>query len=150
VNQTRNDVAVLEVVVIVGSVDVGGDNAGEVAAVLLVVGLVEDINHPLGIGVAKVGGMRGPVVDHGLVDGVGGLVREDAGGEAGDHLGDLVLVGAPEDVVVHFNVVPEEAHRVLHVLEEPPDHGGQVDDVGRLDFVEEGLGGLIITMNKKG
>jgi hypothetical protein len=42
--------------------------------------------HTLGVGVAEVRGVRRSVVDHGLVYGVGGLVREYAGGEAGHHL----------------------------------------------------------------
>ena len=37
-NESRDDVAVLQVVVVVGAVDVGGNHTGEHAAVLLVVG----------------------------------------------------------------------------------------------------------------
>lgn len=149
VDEAGDHVAVLQVVVVMGTVHVGGDHAGEVAAVLLVVGPVEDIDHPLGVRVAKVGVMRGPVVDHGLVDGIGGLVREDAGGQARDHLGDLGLVGTPQDVVVHLDVVPEEAHGVFHVLEEAPHHGCQVDHVGGLHAVEERLGALVVTEKKR-
>ena len=37
-NEPRDDMAVLQVVVVMGTVDVGGDHAGEHAAVLFVVG----------------------------------------------------------------------------------------------------------------
>lgn len=40
-DQTRDDVRVDQVEVIVGSKDVGGDDRGEVASVLLVVGAVD-------------------------------------------------------------------------------------------------------------
>lgn len=43
---------------------------------------------------------------HGLVDGVRRLVREDAGGEAGDHLLHPALVGRVQDVVVDVDVSP--------------------------------------------
>ena len=51
--------------------------------------------HAFGVGVAKVGGMGWPVVDHGLVDGVGRLVGEYAGGQAGHHLGNHVSHAYP-------------------------------------------------------
>ena len=41
-------------VVIMRSVNVGGDDGGEVASVLLVVALVHHIDHPLRIGIARV------------------------------------------------------------------------------------------------
>lgn len=145
VDEAGDHVAVLQVVVVMGAIHIGGDHAGEVAAILLIVGPVEDINHPLGIRVAKVGVMRGPIVDHGLINGIGGLVREDAGGQTRDHLGDLGLVGTSQDVVIHLDVVPEEAHRVFHVLEESSNHGRKVDHVGWFHSIEEGLGALVIT-----
>jgi hypothetical protein len=89
VGQTRQDVRVLEVIVVVGTKDVGGNDRGEVAAILLVVCLVLDIDHTLSVGIAKVGLVRRTVVDHGLIDRVGGLVGEDAGGKAGNYLLDL-------------------------------------------------------------
>jgi hypothetical protein len=77
--QTRQDVRILEIVVIVGTVDVGRDDRGEVASVLLVVCLVLDINHTLSVSITEVGLVRRTVVDHGFVDGVASLVRENAG-----------------------------------------------------------------------
>ena len=42
----------LDVEVVVGPVDVGGDDGGEVAAVLLLVAPGHDVEHALGVGVA--------------------------------------------------------------------------------------------------
>ena len=97
--------AILEVEVIVGSVDVAGDDAGELASVLALVRLVQDVDHPLGHGVAVVGVVRRAQVDHGLVDGVRGLVGEDAGAQARDHLLRPRHVGGVKHVVVDAHVV---------------------------------------------
>ena len=82
-DQTGDDVGVLKVEVVVLSEDVCGDDSGEVAPVLGLVHAVLDVNHTLGVGVALVGEVRGTVVNHGLVDREGGLIGENAGGEAG-------------------------------------------------------------------
>lgn len=50
---------------------------------------VHDIDHALGVGVTVVGVVGRTLVDHGLVNGVGGLVGENASGQAGDDLLDL-------------------------------------------------------------
>lgn len=44
-------------------------------------------------------------VYHGLIDGVGGLVGEDAGGEAGHHLDHADLMRCLQHVVVDVDVV---------------------------------------------
>ncbi len=54
-NEPGDHVAVLQVEVVVGAEDVGWDDAGEHAAVLLVVGLVGDVNDALCMGIATVG-----------------------------------------------------------------------------------------------
>lgn len=56
--------------------------------------------------------MGGSVVDHCLINGVGGLVRENAGGQAGDQLLDAQVLAAYEDVVLHHDIVPPEVHFV--------------------------------------
>ena len=89
VHHARDHMAVLEVIVVVRPVDVCGDDAGKHAAVLLVVGMVRNVNHALGVGVAKVGVVRRAVVNHRLVDGVRSLVGEDARRQAAHHLGAL-------------------------------------------------------------
>lgn len=43
---------------------------------------------------------------HGLIDGVGGFVRENAGRQAGDHLAGSHLEGRMQDVVVDVHVFP--------------------------------------------
>ena len=138
VDQAGNDMALLDVEVVVRPEHVTGDDGGEHAAVLLVVGLVLDVDHPLGVGVAEVGGVRRTVVDHGLVYGVGRLVGEDAGGEAGDQLGHSELVTGGQDVVVHLHVVLVEITVGAHVGEESPDPGGEMDHVGGTVLLEQG------------
>jgi len=76
--------SILNAKVIIGSVNVGGDDGGEVAPVLLGVGPVHGIDEPFGVGVSLVGGVGWTIVEHGLVDGVGRFVGEDACGEHGD------------------------------------------------------------------
>jgi hypothetical protein len=81
VGQTRQDMRILKIVVIVGSENIGRDDGSEVASVLLIVCLVLDINHTLSVSITEVGLVRRTVVDHGFVNGVASLVREDAGGK---------------------------------------------------------------------
>lgn len=50
--RTGDYVAVLDVEVVVRAVDVGGDNGGEVAPVLLLVAAVQHVDHALGVSVA--------------------------------------------------------------------------------------------------
>jgi hypothetical protein len=56
--QRRDDVAVLEVEVVAGAVEVGGHDAAEVAPVLAVVALAELDAGDLGDGVGLVGGLE--------------------------------------------------------------------------------------------
>lgn len=53
---------------------------------------------------------------HGLIDGIGGLVREDAGGEAGDHLLHPRLVGRVQDIVVDVDVCPLGKGRFIRIV----------------------------------
>lgn len=62
-DEAGEHVPVLNIVVVVGAVNVGGDNRGELASILLMVHPIHNVNHPLGHAVAIVGGMRRPVVD---------------------------------------------------------------------------------------
>lgn len=83
------------------------------------VAAVEDVDHTLRVCVSLVASVRGSVVDHGLVDGVGGLVGEDAGRQARHQLHDLKNPAALHDVVVDEDVLAEELHLVLEVAEQP-------------------------------
>ena len=68
--------------VVMRSVDVGGDDGGEVAAVLLVVALVHHVDHALGVGIPSVTGVRGTIMHHSLINRICGLVRKYAGRKA--------------------------------------------------------------------
>ena len=65
VNNAWNDVTVFYVEVVVGSKDIGGNDGGELAAVLLVVEVVHDVDGPFGVAVARVRRVWGPVVNLG-------------------------------------------------------------------------------------
>ena len=80
-----------------------------------------------------------PVVDHRLVDWVGRLVGEDAGGEAGDQLLHAKLVAHLQDVVVHLHVLPEEVTVGAHVGEEPSNKSSKMDHMSRFVLFEQGL-----------
>lgn len=80
---------------------------------------VEDVDHTLRVGVPLVADVRGAVVDHGLIDGVGGLVGEDARRQARHQLLHLVDPAALHHVVVDQDVLAEKLHLVLEVAEQP-------------------------------
>jgi hypothetical protein len=107
VHQPRDDVAVLQVVVVIRTENVRWNDRSEVAAVLSAVQVIQHVHHPLRIripweerervmmaqskmfrqikgekdseGETCVGLVRRTKMKHCLVDGVGGLIREDAG-----------------------------------------------------------------------
>ena len=79
-------------------------------------------------------------MNHCLVNWVAGLVREDAGGEAGHQLLHSELVAHLQDVVVHLHVLPEEVAVGAHVGKEAANEGSKVDHVGRLVLLKEGFG----------
>lgn len=84
--------SIVNVEVIVWSKNIGWDHRGIFQAMLFGVASVQDINHTFGVGVAKVRVVRGPIVDHCLVDWVCGLVWEDTSGQTGHNLFDASLV----------------------------------------------------------
>ena len=114
VDETRDDVAVLDGEVVVRAVDVGGDDGGEVAPVLLSVCAVQGIDEALGVGISLVGWVGGTIVEHGLIDGIARLVGEDAGGEEGYELLHLVDAAILHDVVVDERIFAVE----LNLIEE--------------------------------
>jgi len=76
--------AVLNVKVVVGPVDVGGDDRSELTAVLVGITTIQHIDHSFGIGVSFVGGVWRTVVDHCFVDRVCRFIGKDASGQTGD------------------------------------------------------------------
>mmetsp|Transcript_1805 Transcript_1805/g.4462 ORF Transcript_1805/g.4462 Transcript_1805/m.4462 type:complete len:345 (-) Transcript_1805:75-1109(-) len=144
VNEAGDDMARLDVEIVMRSVNVGGDDGCEVASVLFCVRSVQRVDESLGVRVPLVGWMRRAVVEHGLVDGVRGFVGKDACRQHADQLLDLVDAAAFHDVVVDEDVDAEEFHLLGHVGEESTDHGGQMDDVRRLVLLEDGLRRLAV------
>jgi ethanolamine ammonia-lyase large subunit len=71
-------------IIVMSPVNVGGDDGGKVASIFLSVGSTHGINKSFGVGVSFIGEVRGAVVNHGFVNGVACLVGEDAGGKTGD------------------------------------------------------------------
>lgn len=69
---------ILNTKVIMRSIDIGGDDTGEVASVFFGVGSVHGVDETFCVGVSFVGGVWGSVVEHGFIDGVGGFVGKDA------------------------------------------------------------------------
>jgi len=82
-------------------------------------------------------------VHHGLIYGVAGFVRKNAGGQAGDYLGAALFVRRLQDIVVDKQVVAlkengnklgsesgtwmaahQEVQVVVHVVEQTSDHCG--------------------------
>ena len=107
VDQAWNNVTVFQRVVVERTKDVCRDDTRELAPVLLEVGParqlldgqvgdgrlevpVRHVDHSLCVGVAKVGIMRGAVVDHRLIDGIRCLVWKDARRQRRHALFDLV------------------------------------------------------------
>ena len=78
VDQARDDVAALDRVVVVGPVDVRGNDARKVTPVLVLVAPIHDVDHPFGIRVALVRQVGRPIMNHGLINRIRRLVREDA------------------------------------------------------------------------
>lgn len=81
-NETWDDVAVVQVEVVVLAKNVGWNHSGEVATMLRLVHSVLHVHHPFSVGVSLVGEVGWPVVNHRLVDGERRLVWEDARREA--------------------------------------------------------------------
>jgi hypothetical protein len=104
VNETRNDVTILNGKVVMWSINVGGDNGRKVASIFFRICSVHGINETFGIRVAFVRGVGWTVVKHGFVNGIGGLVGKDAGGEHTDKFFNLGDAAALHDVVVDQNV----------------------------------------------
>ena len=96
------------------------------------------------------------IVDHGLIDGVSGLVGEDAGRQARNNFGALStsfrrtiketsrkkkqyvgFLGTPQQIIIHQIIVPVKVQLVLHVFEQSADHRRQVDHMRWFVFFKE-------------
>ena len=132
VNQARDDVSALNLVVIVGTVDVGGHDCGEVASVLLGIQTIHHLDHSLGVGVAFVGIVWRTQMNHGFIDGVGRLIGEDARRKTRNELLHLELTAQLHHIHVHDNVIVVKLHLVGHVVEQTSDLSSQVNNISRL------------------
>lgn len=101
-NQTRDDVSILNAKIIVRSVDIRGDDGREVTPIFFGVGSIHSIDKSFGIRVSLVRRMGWTIVKHSLVDWVGRLVGEDACREHGNEFGNFV------DAAIFHNVVVDE------------------------------------------
>jgi len=82
VDQTRDDMAIIEMEVVIFTENIRRNDGGEVATVLSLVHTVLKVHHALCVSVAFIGEVRWSVVNHGFVYWKRRLVREDASGEA--------------------------------------------------------------------
>mmetsp|Transcript_12391 Transcript_12391/g.26985 ORF Transcript_12391/g.26985 Transcript_12391/m.26985 type:complete len:677 (+) Transcript_12391:166-2196(+) len=137
VDEAGDHMAIADGEVVVGAVDVRGDDRGVLQAILVLVAVVEHVDHPLRVRVARVRVVGRAVVHHRLIDGVGRLVREDARGEARDALLHTVDAAALQDIVVDQGVVAVEVHLLPQVVEEATDLRREVDHVRRLVLHED-------------
>jgi hypothetical protein len=76
-----------------------------------------------------------PVVHHGLVNWIAGLVWEDAGRQAGHQLLHLGVLACLEDVVLHDDVVPPKLH--LFFLRQEAGRQTHAQERARVGCVEE-------------
>ena len=67
------------------------------------------------------------------LDGVACLVWVDASAQNADKLFDFSSMGEPDDVVIHGEVLLEEANFVIHVREEASYLGCEMDHIRRFD-----------------
>jgi len=51
-DETGDNMSILDVEVIIGPINVSGDDGGEVHPILLIIATVQHVNHTLGIGIA--------------------------------------------------------------------------------------------------
>jgi len=140
VDEGGDHVRVLEVEIVVGAVDVGGDDARKVVPELLAVRAAVDLEHPLGVRVRLIRRVRRSLVEHGFIDRVLDRVREDACREAGDEFLHAEDVAEMDDVRVDEEVLLEHIDLLVHVLVEPADVRGQVDDIIGPYLAEHPLG----------
>lgn len=83
-DESRNDMTILNGEVIMWSINVCRDDGCEVASVLLSVGSVHGVNETLCVCISFIGGVRWSIMEHCFINGVCGLVWKDACRQHGD------------------------------------------------------------------
>ena len=127
------DMAGVRRVTIVWTVQVRGHNTDEVSPKLLVVETALDSTHTLSVCIAFIRGVRRPFMQSVGLNGVACLVWVDASAQNADKLFDFSSMGEPDDVVIHGEVLLEEANFVIHVREEASYLGCEMDHIRRFD-----------------
>lgn len=125
-NETWNDVTILNAEIIGWTINVGGDNRGKVAPILFGIGTIHGINEAFGVGITLVGGVGWTIVQHGFVDWVGGLVGKDASGEHRHEFFDFVNATTLHDIVVDENVFTKEFDLWLKEVSKGCVRGGEL------------------------
>ena len=108
-------VAVLQVEVIIRTIEVGGHDGNVVGAVLQVVALAHLEAGNLGNGVLLVGVLQGRGEQTVLLHGLGRVLRVDAGGAQEEQLLDAMGIGLGDDVALDLHVHHDEVGTVEHV-----------------------------------
>ena len=78
--------SLLNAEVVIRTKYIGRNNRRKQTTMLLIVSMVQDVNHSLGIGVAQMGGVGRSIVNHGLINGICCFIRENARRQTGDDL----------------------------------------------------------------
>ena len=128
--------SLLDIEIIMRAKHITGYDRGELTAILFMIGFVLNINHSLGVRVAKVGRMWRSIVNHGFIYGITGLVRKDAGRKTRDDLLNVMFLTHCKNVVIHLHVVPEEVTVGAHVGKQPAHQSCQVYHMGWLVFLK--------------
>ena len=100
--------SILNAKVIVRTIDIRGNDGCEVTPILLGVGSVHGIDESFCVRISLVGRVGWTIVEHGFVDWVGGLVREDACREHGNEFGNLVNAAIFHNVVIYEGIFSVE------------------------------------------
>ena len=77
------------------------------------------------------------VVNHGFVNWIGGFIREDTSGEAGNNFLDVEFLGQRKHVVVDGHVDAEKFEVGPHIPVETADFGRQMEHVGGLMLLKD-------------
>jgi hypothetical protein len=96
--------------IIIGAVNVGGDDGGEIAAVLFTIGTTRHIQHALRVGISLIGMMRCTQVKHSFINRVGNLVGEHASAQTRHQLLYLKLFAQLQNYIVHNHVFTVKFH----------------------------------------
>ena len=128
-DERGQDVRVLQVIIVIRPVQIGGHGADEIAAVLAAVGLAQLEAGDLGHGVPFVGRLQRPGQQVFLLERLRGQPRINAGAAEKQQLAHAGLISAVDEVVLDLQVLEQELRRVLVVRQDAPHFGRRVQNV---------------------